>query len=454
MVYDLGIIGGGPAGYVAAERAGQLGLKVILFEKDKLGGVCLNEGCIPTKTLLYVAKLYENAKNSDLYGIQCNSVAFDFHKIMQRKSRVVNKLRSGVSQKMKTNNVDVVDKHAIIQGKENKLIIVGSANDFWSCKNILISTGSLPIIPPIKGLKKEEIYTNKEILEIKDLPESLIIIGAGAIGIEFAGFFNSMGTKVSVLEIMPEILPGTDKEIANILKNELEKKGVNFHLNSRATEIKSKNKNKVVIAESNGEKIEVSGEKLLVSVGREPVIKDFGLENIGVLTEKGRILIDTKCLTNIPNVYAAGDVTGHSFLAHTASRQGEVVINNIAGRKDLMRYNAIPSVIYTNPEIAGVGITEEDAQKRNIKYKSGILPMAYSGRFVAENEGKNGMIKVIAGEKYGEILGVHMIGNPSSEIIYGATAMIEAELRINDIKEIIFPHPTVSEIIKEAIFSF
>jgi dihydrolipoamide dehydrogenase len=208
------------------------------------------------------------------------------------------------------------------------------------------------------------------------------------------------------------------------------------------------------LAESDGKQIEVSAEKLLVSVGREPVIKGFGLENIGVLTEKGRILVDNKCLTNIPNVYAAGDVTGKSFLAHSASRQGEVVVNNISGVRDLMRYNAIPSVIYTNPEIACVGITEEEAQKRNIRYKISSLPMAYSGRFVAENEGKNGLIKIITGEKYGEILGVHMIGNPSSEIIYGAAEMIETELRIKDIREIIFPHPTVSEIIKEAVFSF
>jgi dihydrolipoamide dehydrogenase len=454
MVYDLGIIGGGPAGYVAAERAGKKGLKVVLFEKGNLGGVCLNEGCIPTKTLLYVAKLYENAKNSDLYGLQCSDVTFDFQQIMKRKDKVVKKLVGGVGVKMKTNKVDVVKEHVKIEGKEKELVKLIAGSNTWSCKNILISTGSLPIIPPIKGLKREEIYTNKEILEIEELPESIIIIGGGAIGMEFAGFFCSMGTKVSVFEIMPEILPGTDKELAKMLKNELEKKGTDFYLNARVKEIKTGKNARIAIAESNGKQIEVSAEKLLVSVGRKPVIKEFGLENIGVITEKGRIKVDDKCLTNIPNVYAAGDVTGKSFLAHSASRQGEVAVNNIAGIKDLMRYNAIPSVIYTNPEIAWVGITEEEAQKRNISYKTISLPMAYAGRFVAENEGKNGLIKIIAGEKYGEILGVHMIGNPSSEIIYGAAAMIEAELRIKDIREIIFPHPTVSEIIKEAVFSF
>ncbi len=454
MVYDLGIIGAGPAGYIAAERAGQQGLKVVLFEKDNLGGVCLNEGCIPTKTLLYVAKLYENAKNSELYGLKCNDITFDFHQIMKRKDRVVKKLVGGVSVKMKTNNVDVVKEHVTIQGKEKGLVKLSARDSAWTCRNILISTGSLPIMPPIKGLKREEIYTNKEILEIEELPESLIIIGGGAVGMEFAGFFSSMGTKVSVFEIMPEILPGTDKEIAGLLKNELEKKGVDFYLNARVKEIKPGKDAMIALAESEGKQIEVSAEKLLVSAGREPVIKGFGLENIGVTTEKGRILIDDRCLTNIPNVYAAGDVTGKSFLAHTASRQGEVVVNNISGTKDLMRYNAIPSIIYTNPEIASVGITEEEAQKRNISYKIRSLPMAYSGRFVAENEGKNGLIKIIAGEKYGEILGVHMIGNPSSEIIYGASAMIETELRIKDIREIVFPHPTVSEIFKEAAFSF
>jgi dihydrolipoamide dehydrogenase len=454
MVYDLGIIGGGPAGYVAAERAGQKGLKVVLFEKDKLGGVCLNEGCIPTKTLLYVAKLYEHANNSELYGLKCNDITFDFNQIMKRKDKVVRKLVGGVDVKMKKLKVDVIKEHVIIKGKEKELIKLSAGNNEWSCKNILISTGSLPIIPPIKGIKREEICISKEILEIEELPESLIIIGGGAIGMEFAGFFSSMGTKVSVFEIMPEILPETDKEIAGMLRHELGKKGVDFYLNTRVTEIKTAKDTRIAIAENGEKQIEVSAEKLLVSVGREPVLKGFGLENIGVTTEKGRILIDDKCLTNIPNVYAAGDVTGKSYLAHAASRQGEVVVNNISGTGDLMRYNAIPSVIYTNPEIASVGITEQEAQKRKTRYILSSVPMAYSGRFVAENEGKNGLIKIIAGEKYGEILGVHMIGNSSSEIIYGAAAMIETELRIKDIREIIFPHPTVSEIIKEAIFSF
>jgi dihydrolipoamide dehydrogenase len=454
MVYDLGIIGAGPAGYIAAEQAGNKGLKVVLFEKDNLGGVCLNEGCIPTKTLLYVAKLYENAKNSQLYGLRCSDVTFDFHQIMKRKDKVVRKLRGGVDVKMKTSKVEVVKEHVTIDGKENELVKLSAGNNSWSCKNILISTGSLPVIPPVKGLKREEIYTNKEILEIEELPESLIIIGGGATGMEFAGFFSAMGTKVSVLEIMPEILPGTDKEIAKMLRNELEKKGVDFYLNTRVKEIKPGKNTRIVLAESDGKQIEVSAEKLLISAGREPVIKGFGLENIGVITEKGRITVDDKCLTNIPNVYAAGDVTGKSFLAHSASRQGEVAVNNMTGNKDIMRYNAIPSVIYTNPEIASVGITEEEAQKRNISYKATRLPMAYAGRFVAENEGKNGLIKIVVGKEYGEILGVHLIGNPSSEIIYGAAAMIETELRIKDIREIMFPHPTVSEIIKEAVFSF
>ncbi len=454
MVYDLGIIGAGPAGYVAAEQAGKKGLKVILFEKENLGGVCLNEGCIPTKTLLYVAKLYENAKNSELYGLKCSDVTFDFHQIMKRKDKVVRKLRGGVDVRMKTSKVDVVKELVTINGKDKDLVKLSAGNNSWSCKNILISTGSLPVIPSIKGLKREEIYTNKEILEIEELPESLIIIGGGAIGMEFAGFFSSMGTKVSVFEIMPEILPGTDREIAGMLRNELEKKGVDFYLNARVKEVKPGKNTRIAIAVTNGNQIEVSAEKLLVSAGREPVIRGFGLENIGVKTEKGRIPVDERCLTNIPNVYAAGDVTGISFLAHSASRQGEVAVNNMAGDKDIMRYNAIPSVIYTNPEIASVGITEEEAKKRNISYRATRLPMAYAGRFVAENEGKSGLIKIVAGEKYGEILGVHMIGNPSSEIIYGATAMIETELRIKDIRELIFPHPTVSEIIKEAVFSF
>jgi dihydrolipoamide dehydrogenase len=450
MVYDLGIIGGGPAGYVAAERAGHKGLKVVLFEKKELGGVCLNEGCIPTKTLLYAAKLYDNAKHADKYGVKAENVTYDFTAMMARKNKVIKKLVGGIGLKMKNFHVEVIKGHAEIKEKREGQIIVASSEKEFTCKNILICTGSEAFVPPIPGLDKTEYMTNREVLQIDHVPASMNIIGGGVIGMEFASFFNSLGTKVNVIEMLPEILTGGDSEIIALFRKEMETRGVNFYLSAKVVEVKGNE----VVFEKDGKKESVKADKLLISVGRKPVTTGFGLEKLGVELVKGGIKIDKQCRTNIPNVYAAGDVKGYHLLAHVASREGEVVVNNILGRKDEMRYDAVPGVVYTNPEISGVGLTEDAAKQKGIAYKIASLPMAYAGRFVAENEGKNGLCKVIVGAKYNEVLGVQMIGNPSSEMIYGACIAIEMQMRLKELEEIIFPHPTVSEIFKETVFSF
>ncbi len=450
MTYDLGIIGGGPAGYVAAERAGQKGLNVILFEKNNLGGVCLNVGCIPTKTLLYTAKIYEHAKEGEKYGIKARDVSFDFAKIIKRKNKVVKKLVSGIGQAMKKYKVEVINAEAEIKKKEGENTIIHANDTDYACKNLMIATGSEPVIPPIKGLERDEIYTNTEILDIKERPDELTIIGAGFIGVEFANFFGSMGTKVTVIEMLDEILPGIDPEFSSMLRKELTKKNIEFKLGAKVIE---KQSNKLII-EKDGKNETIDTKHVLVSVGRKPVVKGYGLDNIGVEYDAKGIKVDQYCQTNIPNVYAVGDVNGISLLAHTASREGEVVVDNISGKKSIMRYNAVPGVVYTNPEIATVGLTEQQAKEQNISYEVSTLPMTYAGRFMAENEGFNGLTKVIAGKKYGEILGVHMIGNPSSEFIYGAAMAIEMQMRIQDVSETIFPHPTVSEIFKETVVAF
>jgi dihydrolipoamide dehydrogenase len=449
-MHDLGIIGGGPAGYVAAERAAQKGLSVVLFDKKKLGGVCLNEGCIPTKTLLYSAKMYDQARDGAKYGVNCQEVTFDFGKIMQRKNKVVAKLVAGIGAALKKGNVEVVFAHAEIEGRATDHIRIKAEDKIYECRNLLLATGSEALIPPIPGLDREKIMTNREILEIKTIPESLTIIGGGVIGMEFAGFFSSMGTKVTVIEMLDEILGPTDREMSALLRQEFIKKGVVFCLSSRVVEIRGNE----VIFERNGSAESVTSEHILVSVGRKPVVEGYNLESLGVELHRGGVKTDEHCRTNIPNVYAAGDITGFSLLAHTASREGEVAVNTICGIPDRMRYHAIPAIVYTNPEIACVGLTEEEARKQNIRYKVRTLPMAYAGRFVAENEGKNGLVKILIGEKYNEVLGVHMIGNPASEMIFGAAIMIEMEMRISDVEQIVFPHPTVSEILKEGAFSF
>ncbi|MDO9153388.1 MAG: dihydrolipoyl dehydrogenase [Paludibacter sp.] len=450
-MYDLIIIGGGPAGYVAAERAGHKGLKVLLFEKKSMGGVCLNEGCIPTKTLLYSAKTYENALHGDKYGVYSDNIRFDFGKIVARKNKVVRKLVAGVEGKMKMHHVTVVKGEAMILGRSSKGVEVTSGGETYLGANLLICTGSEAFVPPIPGLAEagDIILTNREILDLKEQPKSLVVIGGGVIGMEFASFYNSLGTKVTVVEMLPEILGGLDVEISAMLRDIYTKKGIEFYLNAKVVMIEG---NKVIF-EKDGQTQTIEGEKILVSVGRKAVTKGFGLENLNVELDRGGIKVDKEMRTNVPNVFAAGDVTGFSLLAHTASREGEVVVNNLTGRADKMRYDAIPGVVYTNPEVAGVGETEESAKAKGIDFKVAKLPMAYSGRFVAENEGGSGLCKVLVGAEYGEVIGVHLLGNPSSEMIYGACMAIEQEMTIEELKEVVFPHPTVSEILKETIFA-
>lgn len=452
MKFDLAIIGGGPGGYVAAERAGAKGLKVVLFEKKSLGGVCLNEGCIPTKTLLYSAKVYDTAKNGAKYGVSAGELAFDYAKIAKRKDKVVRKLVSGVGGKMKGHGVTVIKESAMIQGRSQEGISIAAGEEIYLAKDLLICTGSEAFVPPIPGLdiNADNVMTNREILDVKALPKSIVVIGGGVIGMEFASLYNSFGVEVTVIEMIDKILGEMDAELSSMLQDIYAKRGVKFELGARVTAIKGDE----VVFEKGGEASSVSAEAILVSVGRRPVTQGFGLENIGVELFKGGIKVTDKMETNIPNVYAAGDVTGFSLLAHTASREGEVVVNNLTGRKDVMRYNAIPGVVYTNPEISGVGHSEKSAKAAGIDYRISTLPMAYAGRFVAENEGGVGVCKVLVGKQHGEVLGVHMLGNPSSEMIYGACMAIESEMTLDELEEVVFPHPTVSEIFKETVFSF
>jgi dihydrolipoamide dehydrogenase len=458
-MYDLAIIGGGPGGYVAAGRAGAAGLSVVLFEKRELGGVCLNEGCIPTKTLLYSAKVYDYTRHADQYGVTVEASAIDFGAIFKRKQKVVKKLVGGIKAQMKGAQVEVVKDTAVIQGRSAGGITIASGEATYVARNLLICTGSEAAVPPIPGLREGlggVVVTNREILALEEQPASLVVIGGGVIGMEFASFFNSIGTKVTVVEMLPKILGPLDDEISAMLQAQYAKKGVEFHLSCKVVGVEG---NDVVYVDPEGNTCRATGDRILVSVGRRANFQGIGLENIGVeiaLNPAGRpygIKVDEKMRTNIPNVYAAGDVTGFSMLAHTASREGEVAVNNILGKADRMRYDAIPGVVYTNPEVAGVGLTEAEAAKKGLEYTVLKLPMAYAGRFVAENERGEGLCKVIVGKKYHEVLGVHMLGNPCSEMIHSACIAIEQEMTVEQLKEVVFPHPTVSEIFKETVFT-
>jgi dihydrolipoamide dehydrogenase len=452
MIYDLIVIGGGPGGYTAAERAGGAGLSVLLAEKRVLGGVCLNEGCIPSKTFLNSAKIADYAKNGGTYGVHAEGVKLEHPAVVKRKNRVVKKLVSGLEMKMKKNKVTVVNGEAVISGRTGDGFQVKVDGAVYTGKRLLIASGSVPAMPPIPGLdegyKKGIVLTNREILDIETIPENLVIIGGGVIGLEMASYFNSAGSRVTVVEMLDHIAGPTDREISDILLNNYKKKGIDFRLSAKVTEIKG---NDVVFESSDGIH-RVSGDNILVSIGRKPDTKGLGLETIGVETDRGRIVTDEFLRTNIPEVYAAGDVNGISMLAHTAYREAEVAVNNILGKRDRMRYIAVPSVIYTNPEVGSVGETTESARDKGLDVEIIKLPLAYSGRYVAETERGDGIVKVLVDKQYRTIRGLHIIGSYASEIIYGAAVMMETEMRVNDIREIVFPHPTVCEVIREAMF--
>ncbi len=447
MKYQIIIIGGGPAGYTAAEAAGKAGLSVLLIEKNNLGGVCLNEGCIPTKTLLYSAKTYDNAKHASKYAITIGEVSFDLPKIIARKNKVVRKLVLGVKAKLTSNGVTIVSGEAQIIDKHT----VKCGEETYEGENLLLCTGSGTFIPPIPGIETVNYWTHRDALESKELPASLAIVGGGVIGMEFASFFNSLGVKVTVIEMMDEVLGGMDKELSALLRAEYAKRGIQFLLSTKVVALGQTEEGATVSYENTNGSGQIVAEKLLMSVGRRPVTHGFGLENLNLTKNaRGNILVNDKMQTSLSNVYACGDLTGVSLLAHTAVREAEVAVHAILGKEDTMSYRAIPGVVYTNPEIAGVGETEESALAKGINYRVVKLPMSYSGRFVAENEGVNGVCKVLLDEQE-RVIGAHVLGNTASEIITLAGTAIELQLTAAQWKKIVFPHPTVAEIFREAL---
>lgn len=451
-MYDLIVLGGGPAGYNAAERAGHAGLKTLVIEERALGGVCLNEGCIPTKTLLYSAKIYDYAKHSKDYGVTFGSADIDHAFVVNRKNGVVKQLVSGIGAKLKKCGVEVVKASAVIKERNAEGFVVTAGDKEYVGKQLLIATGSSPALPPIDGLqdslKEGFALTNREILDLTDIPKTIVVVGGGVIGLEMASYFNSVGSKVYVVEMLDHIAGAVDREMSTLLQKDYASRGVEFILGARVTSIK----NKTVTYEKDGKVVEIPADYALVSIGRRARTAGIGCENIGLKLERGAIVTNEMGKTNVPGVWAAGDVNGKSMLAHTAYREGEVCINNILGKKDRINYNSIPSVIYTNPEVASVGETTESAKEKGLDVDVKTVTLKYSGRYVAENEHGYGILKVITDKKHKNIVGLHMLGSYASEIIYGAAIMVETEMRVEDIQKMVFPHPTVCEVIRESMF--
>jgi len=451
-LFDLIVIGGGPGGYLAAERAAQGGLKVCLFEKRALGGVCLNEGCIPTKTLLNSAKLYRHATESENFGVTAENVKFDHAQVIKRKAKVVKTLVSGVGMTMSAHKVNVVSAPAEIQGKEDGKFKVVAEGKAYHADRLIIASGSEAVVPPIPGVKEGVesgfVTTNREILDMTELPKTLAVIGGGVIGLEMACYFASVGVKVTVIEMMSKIAGPTDNDICKVLMDEYAKRGMEFKLEAKVLSVKPG----FVVFEDKEGTHELPTDKILLSVGRRAATKGIGLESIGVEMNRGAMVTDERLMTNVPNVYAVGDCNGKIMLAHTAYREAEVAVNNILGKKDVINYNSIPSVIYTDPEVASVGDTKEGAEKKGMKVKEVNVPMMYAGRYVAEVDGGKGFCKVVYDEDKKRVVGVHMVGSYASEMILSAAMMVDTELPADRLKKFVFPHPTVCEVIREAIF--
>jgi dihydrolipoamide dehydrogenase len=461
------IIGGGPAGYLAAERLGHQKKKVLLVEEKHLGGTCLNIGCIPTKTLLNSAKLYIHAKEAEKFGVKAEGLSYDWKLIQNWKNEVVTKLRSGVESQMKRFDVEVLNARGEIlcppagdkPGKIKSVAPDGSENEHEG-KTILVCTGSVPVLPPIPGAKDNpQVLDSTGLLSLKTVFKRLVIIGGGVIGVEFAGLFSALGCEVTVIEMMDEIVPFMDKEQAPMLRRAM--KDITFRLGCKVEKIDGA---AVHYTDKNGKAEVKETDLILMAVGRRPVINAWGATVAGIDTSQKGVAVDDRMRTNIHGIWAAGDVTGKSLLAHSAYRMAEIavadILNNLDGETkpaqqlpNCWRSNAVPWALYGITEAAGVGITEQEAAAKGIAILKASLPMRVSGRFVSENTLMGqGAVKVIAAAGDCRILGVHAVGAYATEFIWGGAALIEQEFRIEDVKQLIFPHPTVCELIRDAVW--
>jgi len=454
--FDVVIIGSGPGGYVAAIRAGQLGLKTAIIEKDKdLGGTCLNIGCIPSKALLTSSDHFIFAKKeAEKHGIVIDGVHVDLAKMQQRKDKVVKTMNSGVRALMKTNKVTTFEGFGTITGPGKVSIKSSSgpatAGQEIETKNIIIATGSVPIELPFAKFDGKTIVSSTEALTFMEAPPRLLVIGAGAMGLEVGSVWSRLGSEVTMLEFLPRIALGFDLELSNLLQRSLTAQGMTFHLETKVTAVKIDNGRVTATATKGNEELKFEADKVLVSVGRAPFSDGVGAEKVGVaLDDKKRIKIDNQFRTNVEGIYAIGDVIAGPMLAHKASDEGIACVEIIAGKAGHVNYDAIPGIIYTNPELAGVGLTEEQAKEKGIDYRVGKFPFRATGRAVS-NEELDGTVKVVADAKTDRILGAHILQHAASELIAEAVSVMEFGGSSEDLGRTTHAHPTLSEAVKEA----
>ncbi len=445
----VAVIGGGPGGYVAAIRAAQLGADVTLIEKGDLGGTCLNVGCIPTKSLLHSATLYEDAKHGASCGIIAD-VRLDFKKTQEHKQSIVKQLVGGVRGLLSANKIQVIAGTAAFASKTELKVKTASGEQSVKFDKAIIAAGSEPAIPPIPGIDSPKCIDSTGALALAAVPKTLAIVGGGVIGMEIATLYNAFGTKVTVVEALDEILPSMDTELARIVRAELTRKGVIIHTSAKVAAIEDKGQEAALrVQPAKGPEITVSGEKILIATGRKSGAVNLGLETIGITHERNWIKVDKRMETNVKGIYAIGDCNGQILLAHVASAQGEIAVENALGHPAIFDPATTPACIYTNPEFAGVGLTEEQAKAKGIAYIVGKFPLVANGKALIMGGG-NGMVKIIAGKDYKEILGVHIVGPRATDLIAEAALAIGMEATIDDLLATIHAHPTVAEAVREA----
>ena len=445
----VSIIGAGTGGYVAAIRAAQLGAEVNLIEKENIGGTCLNWGCIPTKALVYSSERYSEMQNGRRYGVECSDINLNMQKVIKNKDKIVKQLVGGVKFLLDKNNVNLYKGTANLLDKNNIAVKTANKTVKINTDYIILATGSKIKKAPIKGIDMEEILTSKDILDLDELPRSLAIIGGGIIGMEFAFIYSNFGVDVKVVEYLNEILPGIDNEVSSAINKIAERDNIDITTNARVKEVTKNNKQYLIKFIKNNKEKESNVEKVLVATGRKPSFGGLNLEKLKIKTVNNAIKVDNHMKTTVDNIYAVGDVTGKMLLAHVASHQGIVAAENIMGVDKKMSYRNVPSAIFTKPEIATVGLNEEEVRKQYSNYRVGKFPFSANGKVKTMNK-KSGFIKIISKESNGEILGASIIGVHATDMIHELTLAMDKNIRIEDIIETIHAHPTTSEVIPEA----
>jgi dihydrolipoamide dehydrogenase len=450
--YDIVVIGGGPGGYVAALRAAQHGMKVALVEAHDLGGTCLNRGCIPSKTLLRHSEIIESIEKAKSWGIETGPVTLSLKKMLERKDQVIHKLRNGISYLLKKGKIDLLNGYGEVK-KDGKIVVKTEGKEQTiSTEKIIIATGSSPVIPAIPGLDQDSYYTSDTIFNIEKIPGSMVIVGGGIIGVEFACIFSSLQVPVTIVEMGDRIVPSEDKDASRALSQSLKEKGVTVLTNAKVKEImSSEGKQSVQVETGNGKTESIECDALLLSVGRKPNTSCFAELNLEM--NGPFVKVDREMKSSLPSVYAVGDVVGGWQLAHVASAEGLIAAANASGEKEEVDYKVVPRCVYTSPEIASVGFTEEEAKKQGLSYKVVKIDHAGNSKALALDE-KEGFVKLIADTKYGEILGVTMVGPHVTEMIAEPSAFIQLEGTVDELASMIHPHPTVSESVYEAAASW